>query len=315
MRFAVGNAQDIGARPEQEDSFGFSDPRNQTFVAHGGLLGVVADGMGGLSHGSEASRSAVRTFLGTYELKSAGESIPEALKRSLLEANRAVLALAAKSNSPHGVGTTLAAVVLHQNSLYWISAGDSRIYLLHGDRLTQITADHVYAKELNQKVAAGRLSRAEAQNDSERDAVTSYLGKRDLAEIDCNRRPFPLLPGERVILCSDGFYHALSEKEITAAFSGKMQAACEDLVRQAVAKHREHQDNLTVIGLMSEVDSAVQSRKNGGRLSRVLGWGLLVLILLLLVFGAGFLCGTRYGPIRALEQRTLGSTQGAGRAK
>ena len=56
MKIVAGNAQHIGARQEQQDSFGFSDPGNEAFVAHGGFLGVVADGMGGLSHGSEAGR-------------------------------------------------------------------------------------------------------------------------------------------------------------------------------------------------------------------------------------------------------------------
>ena len=135
MAFAAGNAQHIGARPQQQDAFGFSDPSDRNFVAHGGFLGIVADGVGGLTHGSEASQSAVRAFLQAYQQKSAIESIPAALARALHEANAAVLRVASEP-SGEGAGTTLIAAVLHENSLYWISAGDSRIYLLHDGRLS-----------------------------------------------------------------------------------------------------------------------------------------------------------------------------------
>ena len=294
MRFAVGNAQDIGARPEQQDAFGFSDPRDETFVSHGGFLGVVADGMGGLSHGSEASHVAVRAFLRSYELKSPGESIREALRRSLLEANRAVVSLAEKAGSADGVGTTLAAAVLHQNELHWISAGDSRIYLLHGNCLTRITSDHVYAKKLNDEVAEGKITRAQAHSNSEREALTSYLGQPDLEETDSNARPFPLLVADRVILCSDGFYHALSKSEIVQAFKGKMQAACEKLVKQALAKHRSKQDNLTVIALAG-LDLAVQKDQSSRRPISTLAWLTAAVILALLSFSIGVFCERRYG--------------------
>ena len=134
MRFAAGNAQHIGSRPQQQDAFGFSDPSDARFVTHGGFLGIVADGVGGLTHGLEASQSAVRAFLQAYQQKSESESIPEALRRSLREANAAVLRVASEP-SGEGAGTTLAAAVLHETALYWIAAGDSRIYLLHEGRL------------------------------------------------------------------------------------------------------------------------------------------------------------------------------------
>jgi PPM family protein phosphatase len=247
MKIVAGNAQHIGARQEQQDSFRFSDPRNEEFMSHGGFLGVVADGMGGLSHGSEASHAAVRAFLLTYESKAPSESIPDALARSLIAANQTVVALADRVGSANGTGTTLAAAVLHGDSLYWISAGDSRVYLCHGNSLTRITTDHVYARQLNEKVARGVISRAEAQQNSERAALTSFLG--DLKEVDRSLRPRALRKGDGVILCSDGLYRALSEAEIIEAFQGDPQSACDTLVRQAVAKQRNQQDNLTIIAM------------------------------------------------------------------
>lgn len=247
MKIAAGNAQHIGARQEQQDSFGFSDPENEDFVSHGGVLGVVADGMGGLSHGSEASQTAVRSFLQTYESKVPSESIPDALARSLTAANEAVITLAERLGAADGTGTTLAAAVLHGGLLYWISAGDTRIYLCHGSSLTRVTLDHVYASKLNKQVAESVISRAEAEQNSERDALTSFLG--DLKEVDRNLHQFTLRKGDHVILCSDGFYRALTEAEITEAFRGNPQTACAALVERAVAKQRKQQDNLTVITL------------------------------------------------------------------
>src|SRR5258708_7794356 len=113
MRIAPGNAQDIGARTDQQDAFGFSDPGKSGFVSHGGVAAVVADGMGGLAHGAKASKTAVHTFLLAYEAKTPSEPIPDALQRALLEANRAVCSLAAGADMKSGVGTTLAAVVIH----------------------------------------------------------------------------------------------------------------------------------------------------------------------------------------------------------
>src|SRR5271155_3011497 len=94
MSFLPGNAQHIGARSSQQDSFGFGDPEDKAFLAHGGFVAVVCDGMGGMEHGDAASRTAVRTFLEAYRRKSPEESVPEALERSAREANECVVEMA-----------------------------------------------------------------------------------------------------------------------------------------------------------------------------------------------------------------------------
>src|SRR5690242_21476088 len=94
MRYLPGNAQHIGARQSQQDSFGFGDPDDQAFIAHGGFLAIVCDGMGGMEHGDAASRTAVKAFLEAYARKTPQESIPAALERSVHEANESVVELA-----------------------------------------------------------------------------------------------------------------------------------------------------------------------------------------------------------------------------
>src|SRR5436305_3497808 len=123
MIFTPGNAQHIGTRSEQQDSFGFSDPRDRTFTSHAGVLAVVADGMGGMAGGKTASRTAVKAFLDAYKLKRQNETIPAALNRALHFAHEAVRA-AAQQIGEENMGTTLLAAVTHGQGLYWISAGD-----------------------------------------------------------------------------------------------------------------------------------------------------------------------------------------------
>src|SRR5271155_2434553 len=133
MSFLPGNAQHIGARSSQQDSFGFGDPEDKAFLAHGGFVAVVCDGMGGMEHGDLASRTAVRTFLDAYGRKSPAESIPDALERSVREANDRVVEMAHHLGAAESVGTTLvAATVLdsgpENKSMYFISVGDSGLF-------------------------------------------------------------------------------------------------------------------------------------------------------------------------------------------
>ncbi len=301
MRFAAGNAQDIGDRPEQQDAFGFSDPQDKVFVAHGGFLGVVADGMGGMTHGSEASRTAVRAFLRAYQAKSPDESIDEALMRALTETNAAVVSLAEGTSQAGDVGTTLVSAVIRGDSLHWISSGDSRIYVLRNGHVTQVTADHVYANVLNIQVAEGTISRSEALSHSERDGLTSYLGQRKLQEIDQSIRPFPLQPEDSVMLCSDGLYRALSETGIAAACGTDLQQACDTLIQQALAKQRTQQDNLTVIAFAQLCEGSRRPVRTS------LAWALLALVLACIDCGMGFWLG-RY----LRERRTSASSSHAG---
>lgn len=247
MNIIPGNAQHIGARAEQQDAFGFSDIADKSFTRHGGVLAVVADGMGGLANGREASNLAVRTMLAAYAAKVSTETIPAALYRSITEANRAVYDFAHSQGKAGGVGTTLIATVLQGEELHWISAGDSRIYMIRDGRGTQINTDHVYARELRLRAARGEISPDQARNHPEREALTSFLGDREIAEIDRSAVPVLLKPGDRLLLCTDGLYRAVPENEMVAiAVRGSSSEAAEALVARALAARIPNQDNATV---------------------------------------------------------------------
>lgn len=248
-----GNCQHIGARSSQQDAFGFSDKDDLAFVAHGGVLAVVADGMGGMAHGGEASHMALCAFLQAYMGKSANETVPIALRRALDEANQAVISLAYQAGEEN-VGTTLVAAVIYDEVLHWVSVGDSRLYLWRDRQLTQLTEDHIYATDLDRDVANGNISLEDAENHPERLSLTSYLGLTPLDLIDQNPQPFPLFGGDRLLLCSDGLYVALVESEIAPIFNRDVQQVAEDLVAIVLAKSRQGQDNLTVAILACEAE-------------------------------------------------------------
>jgi protein phosphatase len=254
MRIVPGNSRHLGSRKEQQDDFGFSDIGNPIFVRHGGVLAVVVDGMGGMAMGKEAGYAGKMTMLHEYQEKSVEESIPMALQRSLFTANAAVVSLARASGKENLVGTTLVAAVVHHGRLYWIAAGDSRIYLYRSRTLTQLTQDHVYGRVLDAQAAQGEISPEEAQSHPSRDALTSGLGWEPLDEVDQSEAPLTLAEGDRVLLCSDGIYKTLLESEMAKMLSGNPQQAADTLIQAALSKHQPGQDNMTAVILACDPD-------------------------------------------------------------
>lgn len=250
------NYQHIGARENQEDAFAFSDLSDAERVRKNGILALVADGMGGLSRGEEASGLAVRVFLREYEARKDKETIGECMNRALRIANTAVYDLAfTGEEEDDDLGTTMVAVVIYRDELHWIAVGDSRIYLYREENLQQLNLDHIYANHLLNDVVNGKISLKEAERHPERNYLTSYLGLPELNEVDQNDDPLPLKPGDRILLCSDGLYDTLSESRIAAILEGGEAPVAEEMVRQVLAKDSRHQDNVTVI-VLSFISSA-----------------------------------------------------------
>jgi len=298
MNIAPGNAQHMGNREEQQDAFAFSDISNKKFIEHGGVLAVVADGMGGLAKGRAASSLAVRTLLKEYEAKTKRELVIEALARSAARANQAVYEMAMKAGMEGNAGTTLAAAVVHQGNLCWLSAGDSRIYLFRDGELSRITVDHNYALELERDVANGKISRDEAENNPERNHLISFLGLRELIMTDSSRKPFPLRRNDRILLCSDGLHGSLSDAEIAEELNLPPQQAAERLVQKVLRKGKRSQDNVTV--LIAAFDPVAVKKQQPERMY----WkSIRTVAALAIFFGAGFAMG-RYTdlPTSAIQQ-------------
>ncbi len=248
-RILSGHAQHIGARHSQQDSFGFADPDDDEFISHGGFVAVMCDGMGGMEHGDAASRTSVQAFLESYRRKTPEESVPEALLRSVREANQAVVALAGSLSLVENMGTTLVAAAVIPGAFYHISVGDSALFRVTPEEFAIVNRHHVFSNFLDEAVERGVMSREDADRHPERESLTSYIGVQNLEEIDRNLEPWPLAEGDTVLLASDGMFKSLEGEEMLSCLNGPPQNWPEALVAKTISKGFEFQDNVTVLSV------------------------------------------------------------------
>lgn len=235
------NAQHIGLREQQQDYFAYSDLFDMEKILKYGYVAVMADGMGGMQSGRDAAITGVDAFLNAYYSSIDRElSVNEALAVSLEAANDAVAEY-------EGAGSTLIGAVVQNNALSWISVGDSHLYLYRKGLLRKLNTDHVYAAELDELCRQGKISAIDAANHPERKALTSYLGLPEISIADYNDSPYPLLPGDIILLCSDGLYGVISEDEITKIISENKEDISDKLIHAALLKQHPHQDNVTAV--------------------------------------------------------------------
>lgn len=235
----VCQAQHLGMRRQQQDAFGFSEPAASPFVA------VVADGMGGMRNGAEASRLALREFLTAM---AEGRDPVASVRR----ANEAVYHLGVEAGDPEGTGSTLAAVWLMDGAFGWICVGDSQIYRFRNGELALVNEEHSWFADLLDRVADGSMTLDQARSDPQKDALTSFIGREELHRIDRSRSPVPVAPGDRIMICSDGLYRVVGEEEIRGILSVDDDNPADRLLRLAMSKQHPHQDNTTVITLSIE---------------------------------------------------------------
>lgn len=233
-----GNSQHRGMRPYQEDSFGYSSVSPED-VSKNGFIAVVSDGMGGLSCGDKVSGYAVsrmQSFCG-------GEPIPAALAGLV----NAISAEAAQLFP--GGGATLSAVYCARKGVYWCSTGDSRIYLCRNGRLHRLTRDFDYADRLLDRVIDGEISFDDLDGDPKKDTLAEYIGSGEPLSPDVNQKPFLPDPGDKLLICSDGVYNAVSESELLLQLAKKPQECADGILAAVLNKGYENQDNFTSVVL------------------------------------------------------------------
>jgi serine/threonine protein phosphatase PrpC len=225
-------------------TFALSDPgrrrrRNEDSYVVSPPLFAVADGMGGAQAGELASRLAVEAM--GEEQESSGE---ERLAVLIREANRRVFARSHEDAAASGMGTTMTAALVGDDGTVTIGhVGDSRAYLLRGDRIEQLTEDHSLVAEL---VRTGRLSAEEAETHPQRSVITRALGTDPDVEVDVFT--VQTEPGDLFMLCSDGLTTMVDDEEIRSTIGEGREdlgAAARELVGRANRGGGE--DNITVI--------------------------------------------------------------------
>ena len=200
---------------------------------------VVADGMGGHSAGNVASQMAVESTLQQFaELTQA--PLSDRLRLSIEAANRSIFTAAQSNSAYFRMGTTIVGVVVDGNQVDVASVGDSRVYIVRNDIITQITRDHSWVAL---QVEMGELTPEEAQVSQNRSVLLRCLGEKIDVQVDLVA--LHARQGDRLILCSDGLHGLVTAEEIKQlALSSEPQKACEDLVDLANA--RGGMDNITV---------------------------------------------------------------------
>ncbi|WP_165905227.1 PP2C family protein-serine/threonine phosphatase [Rhodovulum euryhalinum] len=193
-----------GRREHQEDAI-IAD------FAIGGEIGlaVLGDGMGGHAAGDVASRIAVTEVFSELKLQSDDldrfvRYAPGILRTAAREANGCIAEHVRGHAETGGMGTTLVALAVARDRLFWISVGDSPLLLYRDGALHQINEDHSLAPQIDGMVRVGMLSAEEAQAHPDRHCLTSALTGAEIRQIDCPDRPLELAVGDIILAASDG---------------------------------------------------------------------------------------------------------------
>jgi serine/threonine protein phosphatase PrpC len=196
--------------------------------------------MGGHSAGQIASELALTTVIRTY-YADADTDFEAALQRAMEAANTYIVEVARMIPGRQGMGTTLTAAVVREDSLYVAHVGDSRMYLIRAGEIRQLTEDHSWVAE---QVRRGAMTLEEAEQSPYRNMITRSLGAADTVEPDI--LAVELRPGDRFLLCSDGLSGMVSDRELLdLGGAGSPSTAAWNLVDRANLMGGK--DNITVL--------------------------------------------------------------------
>jgi protein phosphatase len=231
----VGGRTAQGKRPNNEDRF-VADADNHVFL--------VADGMGGQDFGERASELAVAIIPRIVKDRlAAHDDAGEAVRVALAEANQAIITASRPQPTGKRMGTTAVLAVQQDKHVYVAGLGDSRAYLIRGNRVEQLTVDHTVAEAL---VRNGTLTRKQAMESPWRNVLYKFLGCVEMAE-GPEIHPFEPQAGDRLLLGSDGLTNHVTDKDLIegAARFPAPQEWAEHLVKLAL--ERGSRDNVTVV--------------------------------------------------------------------
>ncbi len=257
VRIRLAARTEVGrVREHNEDNFLVADLttkkrgpeafEGESLVNGAGSLFAVCDGMGGAAAGEVASQLAVDTIYKMMADSADGPIERDLLARRLVKAiETAGLSIYTQANadrSRRGMGTTVTAATLVDGRLFLAQVGDSRGYVLRGDKLTQVTRDQSL---VNQLIEAGQLTEEEAENFEHNNIILQALGTADSVQVDLTHAD--LKKGDVLLLCSDGLSGMIRNDEIREILMRHEEPAeaCKALTDRA--NEAGGHDNITVI--------------------------------------------------------------------
>jgi PPM family protein phosphatase len=236
---------DVGLqRANNEDSYLYWEPESDEDFRRKGRLAIVADGMGGYEGGQEASRLAVETVRHVYD-RDFHDDPQQALISAMESAHANIQRYAVEHPEFYGMGTTCTALSIVNDLLYFAHIGDSRLYLVRGERISRLTRDHSYVGRL---VESGIVRSEDAESHPQRHILTAALGSGREVTPQLPEEPVLLKNGDILVLCTDGLWSLISELELgQVSIAHPPTEACAKLIRTAL--DRGAPDNITVVVL------------------------------------------------------------------
>ncbi|MEP7163243.1 MAG: Stp1/IreP family PP2C-type Ser/Thr phosphatase [Ferruginibacter sp.] len=235
---------DLGnIRTNNEDMGLFFRIADENIIREKGYLLIVADGMGGHQAGEVASKMAADIISREYFKQNGNSSVEKNLSKVFALANKNIFEKASSQKAFNGMGTTCTALVVIDQAVYFAHVGDSRAYIQKGDSITQITEDHTYVQEL---VNSGDITAEEAATHPKRNILTNAMGTKPDLRIDTGKCKFNFENNDRLLICSDGLYDYLNDKELKEILQNNLLRNAADYMVQE-AKLRGGHDNITVV--------------------------------------------------------------------
>ncbi len=249
MKYDLALALDMGRRPYQEDSIAAD-------FAHGPAFGfaVLADGMGGHAAGDIASKLVMTEVFSNLKLQADNPAELEADIANVLiaaanAANTCIHTHVSKNPDCAGMGATLLATVIFENRLYWISVGDSPLFLYRKGKLEQLNEDHSLAPQIDFMVKTGQIDEATARNHPDRNSLRSVVMGRNIPMTDCSGKAALLQPGDIVIAASDGLQF-LTNAQIETVLKSNRKKPSVDIAEALMAALEKlddpDQDNISI---------------------------------------------------------------------
>ena len=247
-RYDVASGLSQGGRDYQEDAIVTDFP----FGMDSGIA-VLADGMGGHEAGDVASKIVVTEVFSELKFCSAsfGEeeaSIPHRLAQATTDANASIRDYVKTNPDAYGMGATLVSVVMVENRMFWMSVGDSPLYVLRDGKLTQMNEDHSMSPQIDFMVKQGILSEEDGKDHPDRHCLTSVIIGSKIPKSDCPIKPFDLKMGDVVVLSSDGLQYLGHDKiqKIVQRYRRRKSAEIAGHLLEAVADlNHPDQDNVS----------------------------------------------------------------------
>jgi serine/threonine protein phosphatase PrpC len=241
VRFSIYQESKIGGRKVNQDRMGYLYTRDS-------LMMMVADGMGGHARGEVASQLTMQTVAAVYQrmakplLADPARFLDEAIHASHRELHR----YRAEQNIPEAPRTTIVICVVQRGVATWAHAGDSRLYLIRNGNIAERTLDHSRVHHL---VSSGLIRPEEAKDHPERNRIFNCLGAFVAPVVEVSH-PTALHGGDILLMCTDGLWGTLNDREIVDAFSDRtVMRAVPDIVDAALEAGGPEADNTTALAM------------------------------------------------------------------